>query len=192
MRYAIKNRGKLVCAYELGTGTEMEHLLIEEGAIRREPDGSYRLFSQEAVNGKGQTAQKGDFFKVDTVDGRHYPYPNKRAWFLERHIPIGGDSYEQLALPIPIWMKGDPPYDAVDVLLADGRLRIDADSKDSYYNAMLWGASLSAAEDAVIVFHRLERDENGSPVNISFNFVERSIFARDYTLCDADGRLLPQ
>ncbi len=192
MRYAIKNKGKLVRAYELGTGTEMERLLIEEGAIRHEPDGSYRLFSQEAINGEGQTAQKGDFFKVDNVGGRHYPYPNKRDWFLERHIPLGGDCYEQRGFPVPIWTKDDPPCDAVDSLLRSGKLRIDPDDSGRYFNAVLWGAPLSAAEDAVIVFHRLERDENGSPVNISFNFVERSIFARDYTLCDADGRLLPQ
>lgn len=192
MRRAIKNKGKLVRAYELGAGTEIERLLIEEGAIRRNPDGSYRLFSKEAVNGEGQFAQKGDFFKVDTVDGRHYPYPNRRDWFLARHIPLGGDKFEQRVFPVPIWTRDDPPCDAVEALLASGRLRIDPDSKDSYYNAVLWGAPLSAAKDAVIVFHRLERDENGSPVNISFNFVERSIFERDYTLCDVDGHPLSE
>ena len=165
MRHAIKNKGKLVRAYELGAGTEMERLLIAEAAIRCEPDGSYRLFSQEAANGEGQIAQKGDFFKVDTIGGRHYPYPNKRDWFLARHVSLGGDNYEQLVFPVSIWMKDDPPCDAVDVLLASRRLRIDPENKNSYFNAVLWGAPLSAAEDAVIVFHKLERDENGKPTN---------------------------
>lgn len=188
MRYAMKNKGKLVYAYELGAGTEMERQLIEEGAIRREDDGTYRLFSIEAVNGEGQLAQKGDFFKVETAEGRHYPYPNKRDWFLARHIPLGGDRYEQRVLPVPIWEKGDPPCDAVDALLADGRLRLDPEHRERYYNAEIWGAPLSASEDAVLVFHRLERAGDGSIRSIGFNFVERRIFERDYTVCGQDEK----
>lgn len=184
MRCAVKNKGNLVRAYELGAGTEMERLLIEEGAIRREADGSYRLFSQEAVNSEGQIAQKGDFFKVDTVDDRHYPYPNRRGWFLERHIPRGGDCYEQRVVPVPIWTKDDMPCDAVDFLLSSGKLRIDPEDRAHYFNAVLWGAPMSAAEDAVIVFHRLERNEDGMIRQLCFNFVEREIFDRDYTVCE--------
>lgn len=66
-------------------------MLIEEGAIQRPPDGSYALFSQEAVNGQGQIAQAGDYFKVDTIDGRHFPYPNSREYFLSNHTHLGGD-----------------------------------------------------------------------------------------------------
>ena len=192
MRYAVKNKGKFVRAYELGAGSEMEKLLIEEGAIREQADGSFRLFSQEAVNGEGQLADRGDFFKVDTVDGRHYPYPNRRDWFLENHTPLGEDLYEQRFSPMPIWTKDDPPCDVVDWLLASGRLRLNPQDSERYYNAVLWGSPLSAAEDAVIVFHKLKRDENGKPTNLSFNFVDRSIFEQDYTLCDADGHPLPQ
>ena len=82
MRYAIKSKKKIVQAYPLGQGHPMETALIEEGAIRLLPDGSYALFSQEAVNGQGQIAYAGDYFKVDTIDGRHYPYPNDREFFL--------------------------------------------------------------------------------------------------------------
>lgn len=186
MRYAVKNKGCLVQAYELGAGREMERLLIEEGAIRREADGSYQLFSQEAANGEGQVARTGDFFKVDTVDGRRYPYPNKRDWFLERHTPLGGDRYEQRAVPVPIWTKDDPPCDAVDYLLRSGRLRIEPEDSAHYFNASLWGAPLSAAEDAVIVFHRLERNEDGTIRRLSFNFVERTVFERDYSLWEPE------
>ena len=41
MRYAVKNKGNLVRAYELGAGSEMEKLLIEEGSICMQADGSY-------------------------------------------------------------------------------------------------------------------------------------------------------
>ena len=63
-------------------------------------------------------------------------------------------------------------------------MRCAVKNRESHYNTVLRGAPLSAAEDAVIAFHRPERDENGNPVNISFNFAERSIFERDDTLCD--------
>ena len=184
MRYAVKNKGNLVRAYELGAGSEMEKLLIEEGSICMQADGSYRLRSREAVNGEGQLARRGDFFKVDTVDGRHYPYPNKRDWFLENHTPLGDDLYEQHVSPLPIWTKDDPPCDVIDFLLASGRLKITPGDSARYYNALLWDAPMSAAEDAVIVFHKLGRNEDGSIAEISFNFVERQMFERDYTVCE--------
>ena len=183
MRYAVKNKGNLVRAYELGTGSEMEKRLLAEGSIRVESDGSYRLFSQEAVNGEGQLAHKGDFFKVDIVGGRHYPYPNKREWFLEHHRPLGSDEYEQRVCPMPIWTRDDPPCDAIDYLLQTGRLQITPEG----FHAALWGAPLSAKNDAVIVFHRLKRRGDGSIAEIGFNFVDRQIFERDYTISSPDG-----
>ena len=184
MRYAVKNKGNLVRAYELGAGSEMEKLLLKEGAICEETDGNYRLFSQEAVNGEGQLAQRGDFFKVDTVDGRHYPYPNRRDWFLENHTPLGDDLYEQHTSPMPIWTKDDPPCDVIDYLLTSGKLQINPLDSAHYFNAQLWGSPLSAAEDAVIVFHKLKQNEDGGITEVSFNFVERQIFERDYTVCE--------
>ena len=72
---------KIVKAYCLGENSEMERQLIQEGAIRKHADGHYELFSLEAKDGQGQTAQPGDYFKVDTLDGKHYPYPNDRKFF---------------------------------------------------------------------------------------------------------------
>ena len=78
MRYAVKNKGKIVNAYCLGQSSGMEQELIRLGRIRLLPDGAYELMSQEAKNGTGQRADAGDYFKVDEVEGVYYPYPNSR------------------------------------------------------------------------------------------------------------------
>lgn len=184
MRYAKKRKGKIVHAWELGAGSEMERLLMEEGALLRQPDGRYRLFSLEAVNGIGELAEPGDYFKVDEVEGRHYPCPNAREWFIRNHRPLGADTYEQLVRPLPVWTREDGPCDVVDWLIESGRLRIDPDDPARYYSAVLWNAPLSAAADAVLVFHGIDRDGNGLIRDVSFSFVKRDIFERDYVPCD--------
>lgn len=90
MRYAKKRKSRIVHAWVLGAGSETERRLIGEDTILREQDGRYRLFSLEAVNGVGELAEPGDYFKVEEVEGRHYPYPNDREWFIENHRPLGG------------------------------------------------------------------------------------------------------
>ena len=107
--YAIKNKKKLVHAYRLGYGSAMEQLLLQEGAIRRLPDGSYELFSKEAVQGRGEHALRGDYFKVDTVEGRYYPYPNTREFFESNHtlVDAAQDLYEQQPKPLQVWQKED-------------------------------------------------------------------------------------
>ncbi|MCD8022748.1 MAG: hypothetical protein LUF30_07200, partial [Lachnospiraceae bacterium] len=69
MKKAIKNRKKYIKAWQLGENSDMEKQLIATGAIRLLPDGSYELFSQEAVNGTGEIARPGDYFKVDEKEG---------------------------------------------------------------------------------------------------------------------------
>lgn len=78
----------------------MEAMLIEEGAIKKNPDGTYELFSQEAVSATGEIANAGDYFKVDSVEGHHYPYPNSKDFFEENHIHVSGDVYEQKGKPL--------------------------------------------------------------------------------------------
>lgn len=184
MRYAKKNNGKIVKAYELGANSEMEKILITEGTIRKAEDGSYTLFSQEAVNGQGEHAQSGDFFKVDEINGKHYPYPNNRIWFLKNHRHLNGDEYEQISIPVMIWERTDPMCEEIEYLLNSGRLIIDAEEKKHYYNAFIWGAMLSAADDAVVVLYSTARDEQGNISDVVFNFVDRKSFERDYdVLC---------
>ena len=182
MKKAIKNKRKIVKAYPLGANHPMEAALIREGAIRLHDDGSYELFSQEAVNGKGQIAYPGDYFKFDTIDGRHFPYPNKREFFLENHIPIGGDEYEQKNKPLQIWQSADEMPDAVRWLVDQGRLTLKPEDPAHFFNAFLWGADLSAASDATLVFYSVDRDENGAITGADFNFVAKPEFDEGYTI----------
>lgn len=184
MRRAIKSKRKVVTAYPLGAGHPMEALLIEEGAIRLLPDGSYALFSQETVNGQGQIARAGDYFKVDTIEGRHYPYPNSREFFLDNHIHLSGDEYEQINKPLLIWQVGDAMTEEITWLVDTGRLTLKPQDPDHYFNAFLWGADLSAASDATLLFFRVDRDENGAITDIDFNFVAKQEFEDCYVIME--------
>ena len=183
MKYAVKNKRKIVKAYCLGKKSEMEQLLISLGRIRLLLDGAYELMSQEAKNGVGQRAEAGDYFKVAEVDGVYYPYPNSRAYFLSNHIPVEGDTYEQKAVPLAIWQWGDQPCDAVVYLLEHGKLTLNYKDKERFFNAFLWGADLSASQDATVVFYDIFRDASGVITDVSFNFVVKEEFERNYTIC---------
>lgn len=182
MKYAVKSKKKIVKAYPLGAGHPMEAALIAEGAIRLRDDGRYELFSQEAVNGSGQIAYAGDFFKVDTIDGRHYPYPNSREFFLENHTHLQGDEYEQLAKPLMIWQHGDEAPEALTWLLEQKLLTLKPEDPAHYFNAFLWGAELSAAMDATLLFYSVDRDANGAITDVSFNFVAKPEFEASYVI----------
>lgn len=179
MRHAVKKK-KIVHAYRLGDGSPMECLLLREGAIARLPDGRYELFSQESVNGHGQVAAAGDYFKVDVVNGRNYPYPNDRAYFEQHHTHISGDIYEQISQPIAIWQVGDEACEEIRYLMDSGNLHLNEEDSGHYFNAVLWGAPLSAPRDAVIALYSVERDDSGSIQEISFNFIQRDYFNENY------------
>ena len=184
MKYAVKSKKKIVKAYPLGVGHPMELALIEEGAIRRLPDGSYELFSQESVNGHGQIAQAGDYFKVDTINGKHFPYPNGRDWFLENHIHLEGDEYEQKNKPLLIWQSADEPTEEIRWLVDNGKLTLKPEDPAHFFNAFLWGADLSAAADATLIFYSVDRDASGTIVDISFNFVAKPEFEASYSMVE--------
>lgn len=190
MKYAAKKVGKIVKAYCLGENTPMEQELIKEGAIKIQSTGTYELFSQEAVNGIGQIANPGDYFKVDTIDGKYYPYPNDRDFFLKNHRHIQGDEYEQIAKPLEIWQSGDEMCEEIRYLLDNQKMTIKEDDPEHYFNAFLWGSDLSAAEDATIVFYSVSRTESGEITDVDFNFVARPQFENDYRLCDKDGNTI--
>lgn len=183
MRQAIK-KTQIIRAYRLGSDSPMEEALISEGVIRRIDEDTYELFSRESVNGKGQLARRGDYFKVDHVDGKNYAYPNKREYFEAKHRHIRDDEYEQINSPLYIWQDGDPMTDVMRFLLDSGKLTLDPEDPPHYFNAVLWGAPLSAARDATVVFYSIDRDENGCITDISFNFVASDYFAANYELCE--------
>ena len=174
----IKNKGKVVNAYELGSGHAKEAEMIQAGKIVNRGDGTYELFSQEAKSGSGQIAKAGDFFKID---GSGYPYPNDRAWFEANHRHISGDEYEQLPKPLDAWAVGAGQSDAIDYLLKSKKLVIDEENESEYFGAMLWGSWLTAAKDAVVVFYGVTRNTAGEVTDVDFNFVARSEFSMTYS-----------
>ena len=182
MRMAVKNKGKLVRAWRLGDGTPMERQLLARGRIRKAEPGIYELFSLEAVNGGGQLARVGDYFKVTESRGQLYPYPNGREWFEANHRHLQGDAYEQLPKPLGFWQEGDYLSEEVEFLFAHDKIDLTPEHQDRYYNAVLWGAPLSAPRDAVIVVYGVDRDEQGVIRDIDFNFVAREVFEREYTI----------
>lgn len=187
MRYAVKNKGKIVKAYCLGESSEMEQLLIRLRRIRLLPDGVYELMSQEAKNSTGQRAEAGDYFKVDHVNGEYFPYPNGREFFLSNHTHLEGDTYEQKALPLAIWQWGDKPCDAIEYLLEHGKLTLNQEDEKRFFNAFLWGADLSAPRDATVIFYDIIRDASGAITDVNFNFVVKEEFECSYTICTEEG-----
>lgn len=183
MKYAIKNKRNIVKAYCLGQGSEMERLLMELDRIRLLSDGTYELMSLAAKNGVGQRAEEGDYFKVAEVDGVYYPYPNSRTFFLSNHVQVEDDTYEQKVIPLAIWQWGDESCDAIAYLLENGKLMLNHADKERFFNAFLWGAELSAAQDATVVFYKIIRGSSGEILDIDFNFVVKDVFERSYTLC---------
>ena len=179
MKMARKLLGKTVQAWVLGENSSMETEMIDRGLIRKTGEGQYALYSQEAVNGQGQQAFAGDYFKVD---GAGYPYPNSREWFRANHRHISGDTWEQIPKALEIWEAGDGENEALCWLLETGKLVIREEEPERYFNARLWGADLSAARDAVLVFYSVTRNEAGEISDVDFNFVERQEFLRTYEL----------
>lgn len=153
--------------------------MLREGRMVLREDGSYELFSQEAVNGSGELAQKGDYFKVD---GTGAPYPNRRERFLSTHRSVQGDVYVQQSCPVQVWMAGDPETEEVRWLMDAGRLVLHPEDPEHYFQAHLWGTHLSAARDAVLVLYHLSRDKQGRLRDVEFNFVAAPEFERDYSL----------
>ncbi len=180
----MKSQKKIVKAYQLGCGNPMEELLLKEGAIKKLEDGSYELFSQEAVNGKGQAAKPGDYFKVDEIDGKHYPYPNEKEWFESRHKHLSGDEYEQQPEPLPIWTKGEEISEEIQFLLDTGKLELKPENPKAFFNAFLWGAPLSAADDATLILYSVEREESGAIKDVTFNFVAKDFFDENYVILE--------
>ena len=181
MRFAKKKGDIIVRACRLGSGTKLERELLASGKLFLRSDGKYEVFSQEAKEGQGEIACPGDYVKIDT-DG--YPYPNERSFFEQYHYQIREDGFRQKSRPVATWQIGDPSCEAIAFLHQTGRLEIHEEDDAQYFKAELWGAPLSAAKDAVIVFYSIERDELGTILDVDFNFVARSEFERTYEWCE--------
>lgn len=180
MRTAVKNKVKIVSAFRLGENTETERQLIETGLIRVHDDDTFELFSIETVNGKGEIARRGDFFKLSTTGE---PYPNSAEFFLRNHRLLDDGQYAQIPKPLEIWTAEDEICPEIIFLQQYKGLVIDPDSLENRYSAPLWGTILYAAADAVIVFYSIEKDQDGTITDADFNFVSRDEFDKTYTIC---------
>lgn len=192
MRYAIKNKKKLVHAYRLGDGSVMEQQLLREGAIRRLPNGSFELFSQETVQGKGEHALPGDYFKVDIVDRHHYPYPNTKAFFEANHTLVDAvqSLYTQQPKPLQVWQKEDCMCPEIAFLLHAEQLQLCPADPEHYFQAELFGAPLTTSDKGTVVFYSVTRNPQGMVTNAEFNLVSEQDFTASYTFCTASGEIL--
>jgi len=174
LRKAIKNKGKIVKAWELGLDSPMERQLIAAGKIKRHSDGTYEIFSLEAQD-HGERAAAGDYIKLSS-DGT--PYPNARAFFWANHRSVEGDTYEQIPKPLCIWTMDDPMCPEIEFLISAKGLTITADG----FSAPLWGTIERAGRDAVIVFYSIAYAADGSISDADFNFVAKTEFDSTYSL----------
>lgn len=184
MYTVIKNKGKLVKAYQLGKNHGMIEELMERGLIQDLRDGRYEIHSQEAVNGAagGEKAMAGDWIKVDS---KGFPYPNDSVYFAENHRHMKEDVFEQIPKPLSAWDAKLEICPEVAFLVEKKGLIIDTASSDRRYTAQLWGTTEVAAEDAMIVFYDISYDDGGNITDCDWNFVERGEFNRTYTICNS-------
>ena len=174
-----KKKGNIVTAYRLGEHSEVIDELIREGKIKERPDGTFEVFSREAVNGCGEIASPGDYIKIDSA---HMPYPNSAEFFLSNHIQTGENTYEQIPRILDAWTIQEPMSEEIRFLFEEEQIMINEEDPDRYFNAQLWGAPLSAAKDAVIILYSITRDEDDKIQDISFNFVARAEFEKTYDI----------
>jgi len=180
MYKVIKNKSKIVQAYQLGSNNAVIKELMESGKIC-DLGGRYEIYSQEAVNGAvgGEKAMTGDWIKVDS---KGCPYPNDKEYFEANHRHIEGDTFEQLPKPLSAWDAKLEICPEVAFLVEKKGLNIDETSSDRRYIAELWGTTEVAAADAMIVLYSVSYDEAGNVTDCDWNFVERGEFDRTYSI----------
>ena len=171
MKTVKKKEGKTVKAYCLGEDSPVIHDLTEKGMVRQTDGSHWRIFSQEATN--GEEAEAGDYIKIDS-SGK--PYPNSREFFLKNHRPLGGDA------PLKAWDIKGPPCRELEFLISRKGLSINESDAAAYFSAPLWGDTLTAAKDAVIIFYSIQYDDGGDVTDADFNFVARNEFDRTYEI----------
>ena len=180
MRHAVK-KPIPIHALRLGDCTPEENRLLAQGKLQITPDGTYRVFSLEALTGEGEIAKPGDYVKFSS-DG--CPYPNTKAFFEANHRPLGEDWYEQLPRRLAAWTAEEGITPEIAFLQQKKGLVFHPDTPEAYFSAPLWGTTLTAARDAVILLYNIHRDRNGCILDIEFNFVAKFEFDLTYDWID--------
>ena len=165
-------------AFQLGTPCARAQKLMNAQLLLPLPEGLWEVRTREAAL-QGEIAKTGDYIKLDSIG---MPYPVEKEWFEANHRHLRDEEYEQIPKPLRFWQEGDLLWEEVAFLLVFDKITLDPEHQDRYYNAVLWGAPLSAPRDAVIVVYGVDRDEQGHIRDVDFNFVDREVFERDYTI----------
>lgn len=152
---------------------------MDRGLLRPLPGGDYEVFSLEAVNGSGQRAHAGDYVKLDEKGG---PYPNRAVDFEAHHTPASDGEYFQRSVILEAWSPEEPMCGEVEFLIREKGLVLDPAHPERYYTAPLWGTVESVPREGVLVFYRIDRRENGEISDAEFNFVDREVFDRTYSV----------
>lgn len=197
MYTVMVNHGKIIAAWQLTANPEDNAPVVKElmqaGRILFHPEDEngeafYEVLSREAVQAgqHGEVAFAGDYIKVDSEG---YPYPNDMEFFVENHLQVAGQEnvYEQIPVPLKAWDADCDMCEEVQFLIDHKGLSIDETSTEQRYKAPLWGTTLAAAADAVLVFYSITYDEDGAVIGADYNFVASEEFDRKYHLVD-DGR----
>ena len=182
MYKVIKNKGKIVKAYQLGDNSnEIIKNLISDGKIINAGDGSYRVFSREIMNGEndGEIAAEGDWIKIDS---NGFPYPNKKDFFEANHRHIDGDTFEQIPKALLAWDSNLEMCPEVTFLVEKKGLIIDEKSVSRRYSAELWGTTEVADAEAKIVFYKISYAGNGDIEDIDYNFIASDEFEKTYSI----------
>ena len=175
----VQKKNTKIQAWRLGDGSSKEKELMAKKAILLREDGTYELFSREAMGKTGEIARAGDYFKVDSSG---LPYPNEGLTFEKTHRHIDGDWYLQKNPVLFAWTTGQPVNDAVQYLFDQKLVVLHEDDPSRYCSAILWGTEEWAAKDDIIVFYQIQRDDQENILQIDFNFVERSEFQKTYEI----------
>lgn len=170
----VKKTNVWVKAFELGCENSLEQKYIDNGKIVKHNE-YYEVHSTETT-GEGEIAQRGDYVKIDQADN---PYPNKREIFLKHHKHIDENKYEQFPQILWSWQYGDTEDDVIDYLLCNGRLKINPESEDCFYQAQLWGTTLSAKKNDIILIYDVQRDRD-TIINVDFNLIDKQEFDKTY------------
>ncbi len=179
----MKKRGNIIKAYQLGKMGAEVRKLMDEHKIIDIGGGKFEVMSREAVqggSGHGQVAELEDYIKID---GGGYPYPNDRKYFKKNHKYIAGDEYEQIPRPLLAWTAEEEISPEITFLIEKKGLILDENSKENYFNAILWETKESAPRDSILVFYSIDHDDQGNIMDATFNFVVREEFDQNYRFC---------
>lgn len=177
-----KKHGKIVKAYRLGDRHPILEGLMNQKKIVAAEDGSFEVFSQEAVqsgSGHGQKAENGDWIRLDS---KGFPYPCKHDWFQENMLPAGGDDYEQIPKALSAWTADQEMCPEVEFLIREKGLKLNEGDFNKFFSAILWGNPEAADRNAVLVFYSISYADDGRVTDADFNFVTREEFDLNYNI----------